>query len=575
MHKIIAKIFLLFIISLQLTAQNYIPQNYFIPPVDITLYLSGTFAELRSDHFHSGMDIRTGEVEGLNIYAIADGYISRIKVTPGGYGKALYITHPNGFVSVYGHLQRYNPTLNEYVIKQQYLRESYQVDLFPKKDQFMVKQGEVVAISGNTGRSGGPHLHFEIRDEATQKPLNPLLFGFKVTDNTPPVINLVKIYPASINSTINHKSNPAEYFTVHKGHEYSLNNTDTITIGGSAYFGINTYDPFNNGNNKNGVYSIRLFVDSALVYKHTANKFSFDETRYINSFIDYKDFKQKKRRIQKSYIQPNNHLSIYNHEINKGVIEFIEDKVSHIRYVVSDIAGNETSLSFYVLGKNIENNQSIEKKPEAIQGELFTYTHKNYFKTDDLVFEVPGRALYDTIQFIYQVSASPENAYSSLHHLHVDYVPLHTWCNLSIWPDLLPINLQDKALIAKVIEDGEFESAGGEWVDGFIKTRIREFGNYCIVIDTVPPEIKPLNIKYQKNLTNQKTIKIKISDELSGIKTYNGMLNDNWILMEYDIKNELLIYRFDKNLEQGSNIFKLTVTDEKRNQSNYQAELIF
>ena len=503
MRKIIAKISLLLIISLQLTAQSYIPQNYFVPPVDIQIYLSGTFAELRSDHFHSGMDIRTGEVEGLNIYTIADGYVSRIKVTPGGYGKALYITHPNGFVSVYGHLQHYNTILNEYVVNQQYLRESYQVDIYPKKDQFIVKQGEVVAISGNTGRSGGPHLHFEIRDEASQKPLNPLLFGFKVTDNTAPVINLVKIYPASKKSTINHKNKPAEYFTVHKGHEYSLKNADTLTIGGSAYFGINTYDPFNNGNNKNGVYSIQLFVDSALVYKHTANKFSFEETRYINSLIDYKDFKQKKRQVQKSYIQPNNQLSIYNQVINNGVIKFEEDKVSHIMYLVSDIAGNEVSLSFYVRGINMKNIKSIEKKPVGIQGELFTYTRKNYFKTNDLVFEVPGRALYDTIQFIYQVSASPENTYSFLHHLHFDYVPLHTWCNLSIRPVSLPLGLQDKALIANVTKDGDFESSGGEWVNGFIKTRIREFGNYCIVIDTVAPEIKPLNIKDQKNIAKQ------------------------------------------------------------------------
>ncbi len=182
MCKIIAKIFLLLIISLQLNAQSYIPQDYFIPPVDIELYLSGTFAELRTDHFHSGMDIRTDEKEGLNVYAIGDGYISRIKVTPGGYGKALYITHPNGFLSVYGHLQKYNPILNEYVTNQQYLRESYRVDLYPKKDQFKVKKGEVVAISGNSGRSGGPHLHFEIRDEASQKPINPLLFGFKVKE---------------------------------------------------------------------------------------------------------------------------------------------------------------------------------------------------------------------------------------------------------------------------------------------------------------------------------------------------------------------------------------------------------
>jgi len=571
MCKIIAKFFLLLIISIQLHAQSYIPQNYFIPPVDIELFLSGTFAELRSDHFHSGMDIRTGEVEGLNIYAIADGYISRIKVTSGGYGKALYITHPNGYVSVYGHLQKYNSKLNEFVYNQQYLRKSYSVDLYPKKDQFIVKQGDIVAISGNTGRSGGPHLHFEIRDEASQKPLNPLLFGFKVADNTPPVINLLKIYPASESTTVNHKTKPSEYYTVHKNHHFSLKGTDTIYISGSAYFGINTYDPFNNGNNKNGVYSLQLFIDSTLIYKHTANKFSFDETRYINSLIDYKEFKQKKRQIQKSYIQPNNQLSIYNQVVNKGIIEFKEDKVFHVSYVVNDIAGNKATLSFYVKG----DNKIVEKKPEVIQGELFRYSHRNYFKTDNLIFEVPARALYDSLQFVYQVSDSPKNTFSSLHHLHFDYVPLHTWCNLNIWPDSLPLQLQDKALIAKVTKDGLFKSSGGEWVDGFIKTRIREFGNYCIVIDTIPPKIKPLNIKDQKNIVNQQSLKIKITDELSGIKKYKGTLNDQWILMEYDVKNDLLIYRFDNYLQKGSNSFKLIVTDEKGNQSNYQAELIF
>lgn len=571
MCKNIAKLSLLLIISLQLSAQSYFPQNYFIPPVDIEIYLSGTFAELRSDHFHSGMDIRTGEVEGLNIYAIADGYVSRIKITPGGYGKALYITHPNGFVSVYGHLQKFNPELNDYVYNQQYLRESYGVDLYPKKDQFIVKQGEVIALSGNTGRSGGPHLHFEIRDEATQKPLNPLLFGFKVKDVTPPVINLLKIYPASESSTVMRKSEPAAYFTVHKNHIYSIQNPDTVTIGGSAYFGINTYDPFNNGNNKNGVYSLQLFVDSSLVFKQTANKFSFDETRYINSLIDYKEFKQKRRQIQKSFVQPNNHLSLYNQVIFKGIIEFEENTTSHIMYVVSDIAGNEAILNFYVKG----GRSSLEQKDEVIQGELFEYTRRNYFKTDDLVFEVPGRALYDDIKFVYQVSEAPKKTYSPLHHLHFDYIPLHTWCNLSIWPNSLPLHLQDKALIVKIDSDGEFEAAGGEWEDGFIKTRVREFGNYCITIDTISPEIIPLNINKQKNLSNQKTIKIKISDELSGIQSYKGTLNDKWILMEYDVKNDLLIYHFDKNLKKGANNFKLKVIDEKGNKSIYQTELVF
>jgi len=346
---------------------------------------------------------------------------------------------------------------------------------------------------------------------------------------------------------------------------------DTVTIGGSAYFGINTYDPFNNGNNKNGVYSLQLFVDSSLVFKQTANKFSFDETRYINSLIDYKEFKQKRRQVQKSFVEPNNHLSIYNQVIFKGIVEFEENTISHIMYVVSDIAGNEATLNFYVKGGRTIGGE----KDEIIQGELFTYTRRNYFKTDDVVFEVPGRALYDDLQFVYQISEAPINTFSQLHHLHFDYVPLHTWCNLSIWPNSLPLDLQDKALIVKIDSDGEFESSGGEWEDGYIKTRIREFGNYCITIDTISPEIKPLNIKDQKIITKQKSIKVNISDELSGIQSYIGTINDKWVLMEYDVKNDLLVYHFDKYLKQGSNNFKLKVTDKKGNKSIYQTELVF
>lgn len=264
-------------------------------------------------------------------------------------------------------------------------------------------------------------------------------------------------------------------------------------------------------------------------------------------------------------------MSIYNQVINNGIIEFEEGKVSYIQYLISDIAGNEATLSFYVKGIA----QNLELKPETIQGELFNYTYRNYFKTEDIVFEVPGRALYDTLLFIYQVSEAPKNTISSLHHLHYNYIPLQTWCNLSIWPDSLPLRLQDKALIVKVTEDGKFVSSGGDWEDGFIKTRIRKFGNYCIAIDTISPEIKPLNIKDQKDISNQQYIKIKISDELSGIQYYKGSLNGQWILMEYDVKNDLLIYKFDKHLKQGSNSFKLKVADEKGNQSIYMAEITY
>jgi murein DD-endopeptidase MepM/ murein hydrolase activator NlpD len=564
---IIASIVL--IINQSTFSQTY-PTDYFRSPLDIPLYLSGTFGELRSNHFHSGMDIRTQEKPGFKLYAIADGYVSRIKVAPGGYGRALYITHPNGFVSVYGHLQKYNKIINEYVTKEQYRRESYSVDLYFKKGQFPVKKGEVIARTGDSGRSGGPHLHFEIRDEATQKPINPLLFGFKVEDKNRPLINVLKVYPADNNSLVNGKSTQVEIYTDWTGTKYGLKGNDTIEISGKAYFGINTYDPFNAGNNKNGVYSIKLSVDSTMVYAHKLETFSFDETRYINSFMDYKEFKQKRRTIQKSYIQPNNRLSIYKDVINRGIISFNDNSLHKVVYSVSDIPCNTSYLEFWVRSViDTLNSSSIDTS-----GTLFTYTGTNIFKKDGVKLTVPGKALYDTLNFKYSTSPAPPSGFSRVYHLHYNWVPLQTWCELAISAKEIPENLTNKVLIANLQDDGEISPAGGKYKNGNITTRIRNFGNYFITIDTIPPEIKAVNIRNGKDITNQNTIKVRITDDLSGIKSYRPTLNGKWVLMEYDVKNNMLIYRYDDRLKKGENIFEVKVTDEKGNISTYKAKVI-
>lgn len=574
-NTIIVKLFFFILVTQNIFSQEKYPQDYFISPLYTPLKLSGTFGELRSDHFHSGIDIKTEEVEGFKVYAIANGYVSRIKITSGGYGKALYITHPNGYVSVYAHLQKYNNSINEYVTNEQYNRESFTLDLYPEKDFLIVKKGEIIAFAGNTGRSGGPHLHFEIRNEATQKPINPLLFGFEVKDKIKPKINLLKVYPASPDALINHKNKASEFFTKWNGSYYTLNNNDTILVSGKVYFGVNTYDPFNKGKNKNGVYSIELLVDSNVIYAHDLEIFSFAETRYLNSLIDYKEYKLKKRMVQKSFIQPNNHLSIYKIAINRGIIDFNDNNVHKVTYFISDLAGNVSTLLFYVkslmpVEKTISNTEQKEKT-----GKLLSYTTNNIFRTDDLIFEVPGKAIYDTLYFDYKVLPALNNSFSKVHQLHYDFVPLQTWCILLIKPDTLPAELQDKALIAKIDNNNEFTSVGGEWEDGYIKTRIREFGEYCILTDTTPPEIIPLNISNNKNIAKQNTIRIKITDELSGINSYRGTLNGKWILMEYDEKNDLLIYTFDERFQKGENIFELTVTDNNNNVNCYTIKLFY
>ncbi|MCF8369314.1 MAG: M23 family metallopeptidase [Bacteroidales bacterium] len=571
MFRTLQLIFLIFVTQIVALSQKNYPTDIFISPIDIPIKLSGTFGELRSDHFHSGIDIKTGERTGLNVYAVADGYISRIKVQSGGYGYALYLTHPNGYVSVYGHLKKYNERINQFVIEEQYKRQSYEIDMYLEEDQFRVNQGDIIALSGNSGYSGGPHLHFEIRDQGSQKPVNPLLFDFNLKDISSPVINVLKIYPADSKSEINGKNSSAVYYPTNKGSKYEINSTDTIEISGTAYFGINCYDPFYGGLNKNGVYSIKMYVDKILTYAHSLETFSFDETRYINSLIDYQEYKQNQRRVQKAFVQPNNKLSIYELAINNGLVDFKKGQKHLISFEVSDINNNRTSLSFWLKGTASHHKESSKNNKETI----FSINKTNTFKTSNLVLQVPGNALYDSLSFYYDFQIDPRFPFAAIHQIHYDYVPLHSWCSLAIWPDSIPHWLQDKSLIVKIQNDGVMEAAGGEWVDGFIQTSIREFGNYTIMIDTVPPEIIPLNIYEGKSLLAQTTLEVKILDELSGIKKYTGKLNGHWILMKYDLKSDLLTYDFDKYLLEGDNYFELMVTDNKNNITEYSINITY
>jgi hypothetical protein len=571
MIKIFLKLIFLIFVTTNLAGQGNYPTDYFTSPLDIPIKLSGTFGELRSGHFHSGIDLKTGEMEGLLVYAIADGYVSRIKIQSGGYGKALYITHPNGFVSVYAHLSRYNDLINSYVTEKHYENRSYELDIYPERTLFPLKKGEVIAYSGNTGRSGGPHLHFEIRSEVSQKPINPLLFGYEVFDNQSPVINFLKIYPLGKEGLVQQMNRPAGFTTVAKGKTYTVNNGAPVQAAGKIYFGINTIDLFYGGVNKNGVYAISLFVDDQLTYRHAFESFSFDEVRFINSLIDYREFKTSNRHIQLAYVQPNNHLGIYQTVNNRGILTVEANRSYSIKFIVEDFAGNQSELTFTLEGTIMPAVELKNKVSEEII--LFDYRKNNIFRNKEITFKVPGNALYDTLSFRYDKRPVPSGHKNPVHRLHRDIVPLHTWCDLSITPEWLPENFRSKALIARIDEKNELKTAGGTWEKGSVNTRIREFGDYLVVLDTIPPKIFPVNIHAGKSVLAQQTIQVKISDELSGIDRYRPTLNNEWILMEYDEKNDLLLYAFDKYLKDGDNVFKIEVWDKKENYSVYSAIL--
>ena len=547
----------------QIFSDNKYPLVDFRPPLDIVPpALAGSFGELRSNHFHSGMDYRTNQREGYPVYAIADGYVSRLRVQNSGFGLALYIDHPNGYTSVYGHLQRFSPKIAQQAKSTQYQKQSYEIDEFPNSQLIPVRKGDVIAYTGNTGSSGGPHLHFEIRDTKTEATINPQLFGLDIPDNVTPVIYSMYVY--RLNKKPFNEFIPKQYFQVTGGSgNYRLNKVNTINLGGEVGFGIVTTDRHTGASGLNGVYSIELELDGNVVYTSSVERFSFENTKAINSHIDYPTYLKTKRSIQKSFVDPGNPLKIYSNLVNNGRIEFTDGKLHQLKYIVTDGKGNKSTLSFNVqadLKANIASPEPIPGKP------LFAYSNQNEFSNEDVRVVVPKGSLYNDLYFDYKQEAKPTvNAYSNIHQIHNNLTPLHTGFELWIKADSALMKYKDKALIVNTGRG----SQGGYFEDGFVKAKPRYFGSYFISVDTIAPTIVPLNISDGKRISGLSKASFKIRDNLSGIKNFNGYIDGKWVLMEFDAKTASLWHSFESTLAPGKHTFELIVSDMKDNKKNY------
>lgn len=561
MHKFILFIFLILFLQ-ETTAQEH-PQDYFRSPLDIPLVLSGTFGELRPNHFHAGVDFKTQGTSGLKIYAIADGYISRIKVSTSGYGKAIYLKHDNGYSSVYAHLMRYSGKIQNYVVEKQYEKQSYTIELFPKEDSIRVKKGDVIGLSGNTGSSFAPHLHFEIRNSKNQNPLNGLRFGLDVKDNISPIIKNLKIYSKSSNTQIDGQNSDKLYKVTGKYGEYSID--DTIKVSGPYALGVHTYDLLNGANNKNGVYSIEVFIDDQLLYSHKMEEFAFHESRYINSHLDFREKTENNRKIHKCYIEPNNKLSIYDFVSNNGTIT-PHDSVQLVEVFVDDVHGNLSLLSFYV--EKVDFDESIPKDSMNFI-KIFPFNKRNYFENEHITVDIPTNSLYDTLLFNYKMTFDT-TLLSPIHHIHYPSTATHYSYLIEIKTDI-PSALQSKSFICKIDDSGKKSFIGGKYENGKISTKTKTFGKYSVTSDTVAPIVKGLNIYPGKNMKTS-TLKMTIKDDFSGIKSYNAYIDGEWVLMEYEPKSDKLTHYFKKDLKAGKHIFKLVVTDKVDNSTTYEAE---
>jgi len=576
MNKFFLLLLSFFSFSFSFSQNSEYPADYFRPPLDIPLYLSGTFGELRSNHFHSGIDIKTQGVEGKNVYAVADGYVSRVKVSAGGYGKALYITHPNGTVSVYGHLKSFNSAIEKYIRELQYANESFEVEAFPTKETLPVKKGDVVAFSGNTGSSGGPHLHFEIREESSQYAVNPLLYkSIKIKDVLQPSILELGIYPVDESSLINGKNDTAFFAVEGAGKDYVLKGKPKITVSGNVSFGVRAVDLMSEISNKNGVYQIELEMDGQEIFDITMDKLSFSTSRYINSLIDYNYYKKAERRVVRTQIDGNNKLFNYHKVKNNGIVYFYDEMTHRFVFRVKDAYGNTSELKFDVVSTIPETKPFSKAMAKTDNAEFFEFDEENKFSKDGIELNFPENAFYQSFWFQFKEIKTDSTKYSPVYQAHNKFTPVQKSFSIEIEPKNCPANVKQKLYIAYSSDGKNYDYAGSEWKGDKLAASYNQLGYFTILADAENPVITPVNIANGKNIAAQNSIKITIKDKKTGVKNYRATLNGKWILMEYDAKNNLLTYNYDDRLVKGENLFKITVSDQLNNESVYQAKLVY
>jgi len=567
-QSILAALLILAFCQVNIHAQYAYPQD-FRSPLDIELDVSGSFCELRSNHFHSGMDLRTNRVEGLNVYAIGDGYISRVKISHFGYGKALYVTHPNGFVSVYAHLSRFPAEIAAYIRSEQYKSESYEIDLNVAPDVLPVTKGQVIGYSGNTGSSQGPHLHFEIRDAKTEETINPLLFGLKMRDNVPPGLKSIRIYPVG-NSLVNGSDKPLD-LTIAKdryGKMY-IRGGAKIQVTNQFAVGIEASDGHNVSGFKNGLYSIAVELDGERMYYLLLDRMHFDELRYINAHLDYAETIRSKRKIQRLMILPNDMLRNYTRELGNGVLEAKAGEHT-VKLILGDAKGNKTEFSFGYEQRltppaTVDTSCSL---PFCIRA-----GKESDLDWGDCQVRFGEHSLYEDLKIRYSRSDTVNRFGYPYYYIHDPYTPVHRNIVVRIrLKERTPGAPVEKLVIVYINEKGKLRSYGGKITyKDWLTAETNDLGIYTIMADTTAPRIVPVNGKPGSVLRASTGLSFTVTDNLSGIKSYKCLVDGKFVLLEYEHKRNQLFHVPDGAIGPGSHQLELTVTDERGNVAVYRA----
>lgn len=521
----------------------------FRAPVDIPMALSGNFGEFRKNHFHTGLDIKTQGREGIDLFSCHDGYVSRIGVSPYGYGNVLYIDHPNGYTTVYAHMQSFAPLIQEWVRQQQYAQETYAIQLHPDPEQFPVKRGAFIGLSGNSGGSFGPHLHFEIRQTATEFPMNGLLFGFDITDTRAPEVPAIWVFDVADDA----------------GKRYPVKRTSTgyrvaepIARGGAKFgFGVETVDRLNGASNRCGVYTVTVFLRGDTLYHHRMDKLDFSTKRYINAHMDARQYGQNRRDVHRCYRQPNNALDIYHYPGNG---QFITGEKEPFKVVVTDTYGNQTVVEGEIYDP-IPGQESADVRS--------TFWNKdNFWQLDGVNVLLRKGSLYTSAHWSPASAASRSDALSPSIQIGADGESIQEEMLVELRVGELPADKQSKVLIARYDPAKKrYRCYGGAYMFGWVSTWVPELGRYQVLIDETPPSAE---------ITSAGTggvFRARISDNLSGIEFYEGRIDGEWVLFTYDYKKNRLEYRPKPgDIPSGEHTLTVTVRDERGNETVVEQE---
>ncbi|MFI3268293.1 MAG: M23 family metallopeptidase [Rikenellaceae bacterium] len=571
MKRIILYVFTL------LTPLFSVAQEY-ASPLGIDLLLSSNFGELRTNHFHSGLDFKTGGVEGENVYSVESGYVSRIFVSPTGYGHALYIAHPSkGTTTVYGHLRNFSPEIEEYVRKYQYRNKKFSVDIYPEKTVFPVEKGQKIAESGNTGSSGGPHLHFEIRNSSNE-PINVVkdeMFMVKnsakmVKDEEKPGIHSVSFVRIDTVKGVPIHTTYKKFNAKKVGGKYKLS-YDTIRVEAPSYFVIEVSERKTASTNIYGIYSMKIERSGKPYFSFAIDKFSFTDTRYVNTLLKFPETDENRNDKIRTYVSPNNNLKIYGTVASRGVIKpQTIDGVEPVFVEICDDSGNKSQLEFSIYAQEKPNAKVLSDK-----GTPVWWKKGATIKEGDVSVEIPAYALYESE--LVDITVLPKVEGTVIERYVVGNKDVKLQKSYTLAFDISSVDESDRSKLKIVsMKSGKVSySAGGTVSGDKITLKTTNFGEYSLAIDKTAPTITP-QYKSQESQAAKSHLSFKISDNLSGINTYNAIINGKWALLEFDSKTATIRHPLKDGIAQkGANTIEVTVTDASNNKKTYSGTFLY